>query len=183
MRSGPEPLRKASTIEERGGRDALIDADPLRVKEMLYNLLSNAVKFTPKGGRVWIETAEDADFVRLTVGDTGIGISAEEQENIFDKFYQVGNTTSGRARRNGAGSIHHQGTGADARRLDGSGEHARARAADLLSLFPLPRWRSRIRLHRTPGRKPSGEWAVISRLRVRGAECVPCRQLQGNLAS
>jgi signal transduction histidine kinase len=91
----PGAASKGIRIEERGERDALVDADPLRVKEMLYNLLSNAVKFTPEGGKVWIETGEDAGFVRVTVGDTGVGIPAEEQENIFDKFYQVGNTTRG----------------------------------------------------------------------------------------
>ncbi len=73
----------------------MVDADPLRVKEMLYNLLSNAVKFTPEGGKVWVEIQEDAGFARVTVGDTGVGIPHEEQENIFDKFYQVGNTTRG----------------------------------------------------------------------------------------
>jgi len=91
----PGAAAKGIRIEERGERDALVDADPLRVKEMLYNLLSNAVKFTPEGGKVWVETGEDAGFARVTVGDTGVGIPAEEQENIFDKFYQVGNTTRG----------------------------------------------------------------------------------------
>jgi PAS domain S-box-containing protein len=91
----PGAAAKGIMIEERGERNSLIDADPLRVKEMLYNLLSNAVKFTPEGGKVWIETGEETGFVRVTVGDTGIGIPAEEQENIFDKFYQVGNTTRG----------------------------------------------------------------------------------------
>jgi signal transduction histidine kinase len=91
----PGAAAKGIAIEERGERDSMVDADPLRVKEMLYNLLSNAVKFTPEGGKVWIEAAEETGFVRVTVGDTGIGIPAVEQENIFDKFYQVGNTTRG----------------------------------------------------------------------------------------
>jgi len=91
----PGAALKGISIEERGMRDSLVNADPLRVKEMLYNLLSNAVKFTPEGGCVWIETVEDTGFARITVGDTGIGIAAGEQENIFDKFYQVGNTTRG----------------------------------------------------------------------------------------
>ncbi|MGA7523999.1 MAG: PAS domain S-box protein [Acidobacteriaceae bacterium] len=91
----PGAAAKGIKIEEHGTQDSLVDADPLRVKEMLYNLLSNAVKFTAEGGRVWVETVEDGGFARITVGDTGIGISVEEQENIFDKFYQVGNTTRG----------------------------------------------------------------------------------------
>jgi PAS domain S-box-containing protein len=91
----PGAALKGIRIEERGDGDSLVDADPLRVKEMLYNLLSNAVKFTPEGGTVWIEMKDETGFVRITVGDTGVGIPAEEQENIFDKFYQVGNTTRG----------------------------------------------------------------------------------------
>jgi signal transduction histidine kinase len=91
----PGATAKGIQIEEWGERDSLVDADPLRVKEMLYNLLSNAVKFTPEGGKVWIEMTGEAGFVRVTVGDTGVGIPTEEQENIFDKFYQVGNTTRG----------------------------------------------------------------------------------------
>lgn len=91
----PGAAAKNIAIEERGQAQCDVDADPLRVKEMLYNLLSNAVKFTPEGGVVWVETSEASAFARITVGDTGIGISADEQENIFDKFYQVGNTTRG----------------------------------------------------------------------------------------
>jgi PAS domain S-box-containing protein len=91
----PGAVAKGIRVEEPGERDAMVDADPLRVKEMLYNLLSNAVKFTPEGGKVWVEIQEDAGFARVTVGDTGVGIPHEEQENIFDKFYQVGNTTRG----------------------------------------------------------------------------------------
>ena len=91
----PGAAAKGIQIEELGERDVTVDADPLRVKEMLYNLLSNAVKFTPEGGRVWVETRKEGSFARVTVGDSGIGIPAEEQENIFDKFYQVGNTTRG----------------------------------------------------------------------------------------
>ena len=91
----PAAAAKRIRIEERGQAGCEIDADPLRVKEMLYNLLSNAVKFTPEGGTVWIESAVEGGFARITVADTGIGIPPDEQENIFDKFYQVGNTTRG----------------------------------------------------------------------------------------
>ena len=91
----PGAAAKNIRLEERGQAECEVDADPLRVKEMLYNLLSNAVKFTPEGGTVWIESEEESGFARITVGDTGVGIPADEQENIFDKFYQVGNTTRG----------------------------------------------------------------------------------------
>jgi len=72
-----------------------IEADRLRVKQVLVNLLSNAVKFTPEGGRVRVEAGIRGTFVSLSVADTGVGISSEEHKSIFDKFYQVGATTKG----------------------------------------------------------------------------------------
>jgi PAS domain S-box-containing protein len=78
-----------------------IYADRLRVKEILYNLLSNAVKFTEKQGRVWVQAVPQDGFLRVTVGDSGIGIPLEEQAAIFEKFYQA-NPAPGRI---------HQGTG------------------------------------------------------------------------
>lgn len=62
--------------------------DPLRIKQVLYNLLSNAVKFTPPGGKVVLEARQAGDEVAISVTDTGIGISEEDQKRVFDEFYQ-----------------------------------------------------------------------------------------------
>ena len=70
-------------------------ADRLRLREILTNLLSNAVKFTPESGSVWVEAVTEGGMCRLTVGDSGIGISTEDQAVIFDKFRQVSSTTRG----------------------------------------------------------------------------------------
>ena len=71
-------------------------ADPVRFREIMTNLLSNAIKFTPNGGRVWIEYSQPGESnIEIAVADTGIGIAAEDQEIIFDKFRQVGSTTKG----------------------------------------------------------------------------------------
>jgi signal transduction histidine kinase len=76
--------------------DWRIEADPMRVRQILVNLLANAIKFTPRDGRVGIEaapspatTAEGGASLDLTVWDTGIGIAAEHQERIFEAFYQL----------------------------------------------------------------------------------------------
>jgi signal transduction histidine kinase len=71
------------------------------VKEILYNLLSNAVKFTPEGGKVWIESADDGNLLDVSICDTGVGIPEAEQSLIFDKFYQAGD--SRKATREGTG--------------------------------------------------------------------------------
>jgi two-component system, NtrC family, sensor histidine kinase KinB len=66
-----------------------IDGDRMRLEQVLTNLVENAIKFTPDGGAVTISAAQMGDRMRLTVSDTGIGIPAEEQEKVFDRFYQV----------------------------------------------------------------------------------------------
>jgi CheY-like chemotaxis protein/anti-sigma regulatory factor (Ser/Thr protein kinase) len=69
-------------------------ADRIRVKQILYNLLSNAIKFTPNSGRVRVECAVEQGNLEVSVSDTGIGVPPEEREAIFEKFHQVGSTSS-----------------------------------------------------------------------------------------
>lgn len=90
-------------LENRNTFQGEIFADRLRVKEILYNLLSNAVKFTPNEGLVWVESVVRGKWLSTTVGDTGIGISPEEHESVFEKFYQVGSTTKGTREGTGLG--------------------------------------------------------------------------------
>jgi signal transduction histidine kinase len=67
-----------------------MEGDERKVKQILFNLLSNAVKFTPSGGAITLAArVADGELV-ISVQDTGIGISAEDQEKIFEEFYQVG---------------------------------------------------------------------------------------------
>jgi signal transduction histidine kinase len=91
----PQAVAKAIQIEVSGGGRILLYADRVRLKQILYNLLSNAVKFTPEGGRIGIASAIVDGFGEFSISDTGIGIPKEEQESVFDKFYQVGATTKG----------------------------------------------------------------------------------------
>jgi signal transduction histidine kinase len=66
-----------------------IDGDRTRLEQVLTNLVENAIKFTPGGGEVVISGKRVDDRVRLTVADSGIGIPPDEQEKVFDRFYQV----------------------------------------------------------------------------------------------
>jgi PAS domain S-box-containing protein len=63
------------------------DADKLR--QVLLNLLTNALKFTAAGGRIEMHCRREADRVRIAVADTGIGISAEKLQAVFEPFVQV----------------------------------------------------------------------------------------------
>lgn len=60
--------------------------NPNKFGRVVNNLLSNALKFTPAGGRITVRLSENAGRPRLTVQDTGVGIPAEYQAHLFDKF-------------------------------------------------------------------------------------------------
>lgn len=73
-----------------------VRVDVLAVQQVLENLLSNAIKFTPAGGRVTVRAWASGAWVYVAVADTGIGIPPEEQERIFERFYQVDGSPSRR---------------------------------------------------------------------------------------
>jgi signal transduction histidine kinase len=75
----------------------VVDADPMRVRQILVNLLANATKFTPAGGHVsvGVARAENGD-VLAWVRDEGPGIAAEDTERIFRPYEQVSGTARGR---------------------------------------------------------------------------------------
>ncbi|MEM4723941.1 MAG: ATP-binding protein [Candidatus Hadarchaeum sp.] len=99
-----KPLAERGQIQliNRVGADIpLIEADYMRIEQVLTNLVDNAIKFTPASGVVTITAKDLGTEVQVAVSDTGIGIPASEQERIFERFYQV---DSGPAR-------HYRGTG------------------------------------------------------------------------
>jgi signal transduction histidine kinase len=63
-----------------------IDADERRLKQALFNLISNAIKFTPPGGSIRLEAERQNGDLVLSVSDTGVGIPAEDQARVFEKF-------------------------------------------------------------------------------------------------
>jgi two-component system CheB/CheR fusion protein len=66
-----------------------IEADELKVKEVIYNLLSNAVKFTPEGGKIGMRAKKADSEIEVVVWDTGIGIAPENMTKIFEGFFRV----------------------------------------------------------------------------------------------
>jgi len=83
--------------------DFQISVDQRKIKQVMYNLLSNAAKFTPDGGKISIKAARLKGKIQVSVTDTGIGISKEEQGKIFDEFYQVRNDQDGKSEGTGLG--------------------------------------------------------------------------------
>ena len=70
-------------------------ANPIRIRQMLDNLLGNAIKYTPEEGNVWVNMSMQDNQIILKIEDTGPGIPAEEQSNVFDKFYRATNAPDG----------------------------------------------------------------------------------------
>jgi signal transduction histidine kinase len=73
-----------------------VQADPVRLAQIVTNILDNALKFTPPGGRIDVRICEDGECAELRIRDTGKGVPPEDLERIFNLFTQV-DTGGGRA--------------------------------------------------------------------------------------
>jgi two-component system CheB/CheR fusion protein len=81
---------KEITIDVIAPDDLLfVQADPVRLEQIIWNLLNNSVKFTPKGGRITVRLEEDANHIVLSVTDNGQGIDASFLPHIFEIFRQA----------------------------------------------------------------------------------------------
>jgi PAS domain S-box-containing protein len=67
----------------------VLDADPVRLGQVLTNLLGNAVKYTPHGGRIELAAERDGARVRLSVRDSGLGIPPDKLDTVFEMFGQL----------------------------------------------------------------------------------------------
>ncbi len=86
-----EPLvaQKGIRLEADVSGTGEITADAGKLRQMLLNLVSNAIKFTPEGGTVTLSARLEPTAVEISVADTGIGISKDDQSKIFREFHQV----------------------------------------------------------------------------------------------
>jgi two-component system, OmpR family, phosphate regulon sensor histidine kinase PhoR len=93
-----EALRVVQPSAEAKDIELVSDLSPMYLpvladRDMLLqaaiNLLSNAIKYTPKGGRVTLRSRMDDEQIRFEVEDTGVGLSDEDCQRVFEKFYRV----------------------------------------------------------------------------------------------
>jgi signal transduction histidine kinase len=75
------------------GRSLNVHADMEMIREVLNNLIENSIKFTEKGG-VTVSIDYDDEFATVNIEDTGMGMPAEGQKHLFEKFYRVDNTAT-----------------------------------------------------------------------------------------
>ncbi len=84
-------------IEQRGGEvdldfeasKELVQGDEVHLSNVLYNLVDNAIKYSPEKLHLTVSTANEKDGVRISVADQGLGLSRDQTQRIFDKFYRV----------------------------------------------------------------------------------------------
>jgi signal transduction histidine kinase len=82
----------------------MVWADRDKINQVLMNLIGNAIKFTPAHGTVTVSASRNGDErVQVSVSDTGPGVPPEENEKIFDKFYQVGEVDGVKPKGTGLG--------------------------------------------------------------------------------
>lgn len=115
IRSLSQEAADADVTVTLSGQPAIVNGIPQLLFGIVFNLCDNAIKYNKKGGSVFISILSDAETVSLTVRDTGIGISTEHQEHIFERFYrvdkshskQLGGTGLGLSIVKHAAKIHH----------------------------------------------------------------------------
>ncbi len=93
-------------IKDFDGNRQWIYMDSARIMQAMRNVFNNAIKYTPDGGTITVDGRTLPGFIEVTIQDTGIGISAENQAIIFEKFGQLGNVdlhSSGKTKFKGGG--------------------------------------------------------------------------------
>ncbi|MBV6520562.1 MAG: Adaptive-response sensory-kinase SasA [Gemmatimonadaceae bacterium] len=83
--------------------DLALRGDEALLKRVVMNLLDNAIKYTPTGGRVTLSTSREELMAVVLVSDTGPGVSVEDRERIFDRFYRSPSMVARGSRPSGAG--------------------------------------------------------------------------------
>lgn len=104
---------KLETVDE----NIFVWFDPAQIRKVFNNLLSNAFKFTPKEGSIVIRILQKKDLAEIRISDTGSGIPQNQQDHIFDRFYQADNASGVSLSGSGIGLsltreiiVHHKGT-------------------------------------------------------------------------
>lgn len=83
--------------------EMMLACDLDSIERIILNLLSNAIKFTPEGGSIYVSLKKHNDCIQISIKDTGIGISADKLDVIFERFRQVDNLMTRKNEGSGIG--------------------------------------------------------------------------------
>ncbi len=81
--------RRQTLVIDVSNEPMVLDADPVRIEQIISNLLTNASKFTNEGGRIIISAKREGTMARISIADNGIGIDPEMLDRIFEAFLQL----------------------------------------------------------------------------------------------
>ncbi|MFX1525557.1 MAG: ATP-binding protein, partial [Promethearchaeota archaeon] len=81
-----------------------VKIDKLRIEQVIINLLTNSIKFTPPNGKVYVNLAEDNEWIEISVQDRGVGLTKKERDMLFQKFSKI-------KRKNNKFDINNEGSG------------------------------------------------------------------------
>jgi PAS domain S-box-containing protein len=89
--SKKEPLaaERGIGLQNLVQQEVMVKADATALRELLDNLITNAIKYTPQGGEVTLQAQRKKGLLEVSVADTGIGMTEEQQARVFDEFYKV----------------------------------------------------------------------------------------------
>jgi PAS domain S-box-containing protein len=76
-------------VDNKISKNVIVKADKLRLGELFNNLISNSLKYTPCDGSIVIDTRDGGKEITVTIRDTGIGMTAEQLDNVFNEFYKA----------------------------------------------------------------------------------------------
>ncbi|MEJ2698875.1 MAG: HAMP domain-containing sensor histidine kinase [Desulfuromonadales bacterium] len=96
-------VQKSISVKKTGPEDVFFVTDARKFHIMMINLLANATEFNVEGGEILIETSLEQGALRITVGDSGIGIGPENHEAVFDRFRQLDSGSTKTHRGHGLG--------------------------------------------------------------------------------
>lgn len=85
--------KRKVTLYLQGSESCLVNGSPKMLEELIYNLIDNGIRYNNEGGSVFVTISKE-DKTTVSVKDTGIGISRENQERVFERFYRVDKSRS-----------------------------------------------------------------------------------------
>ena len=99
----PLAARKNIQIHSTPADHCLVNVDPISLKQILDNLIGNAIKFTPSGGQIHIEVKLQASSVRMSIRDTGPGLTEDDHRRLFQKYARLSAKPTGGETSTGLG--------------------------------------------------------------------------------
>ena len=94
---------KSVTLVCDASTEVMVEANEVRLKQVVVNLLDNAIKYTPEGGKITVRVVAESSSAILEVSDNGIGISEEALPHVFERFYRSEQVLARKARGTGLG--------------------------------------------------------------------------------